>query len=135
MAEKQEDIERSAATVTVACKLPHGIWMEVQDGNKPKTRILAKGCNTSNVIGGFGLTENVPADFFEAWIEKNKSLKFVQRGQIWALNRSDSVRKKALEMAELKHGVERLDPDKPPAGLIETEESKQNRAKKVEQAY
>lgn len=118
MAEKNAVPEvKAAEVVTVGCKLPHGLWMEVQADGQPKTKILARGCNSTDIIGGFGITPNVPKDFWEAWLEQHKSLKFVRNGQIWAYKSTQGARDKAREMAELKHGMEGLSVDQLPSGI------------------
>ena len=104
-------------TVTVGCKLPHGLWMEVDEPGKPTIRMKAKGCNSTDVIGGFGLTENVPNEFWEKWLATHKDLKFVRNEQIWAYRNRGGANSKAMEMAEIKHGMEPLDPSQMPAGL------------------
>jgi hypothetical protein len=103
--------------VTVCCKLPHGLWMELAAPGKPITRILARGCNSTNIVGGYGITENVPKEFWDAWFEDHQGLKFVKNEQIWAYNTVRGAKSKALEMAEIKHGMERLDVSKLPPGL------------------
>lgn len=118
--EKQESGQETAkrlGTVTVGCKLPHGLWMELQVDDGPKTAILARGCNTSEVVGGFGLTPNVQKDFWDAWLEQHKNLKFVKNGQIWAYKSIEGAKAKAKEMAEIKHGMEALDPNNLPKGI------------------
>jgi len=66
-------------TVTVGCKLPNGIVLHL--GEKEQ---LINGSNSSVVIGGHGITEGVDKEFFDAWVEKNASLKFVKEGLIFA---------------------------------------------------
>lgn len=116
---KQDDTPeiKTGKFVTVCCKLPHGLWMELVIDGKPITKILARGCNSTNIVGGYGITENVPKDFWDAWIEKHQGLKFVKNEQIWAYKTVQGAKSKAMEMAEKKHGMERLDVSKLPPGL------------------
>ena len=53
------------ATVTVGCKLPHGLVAEVG-----KESVTFLGINSTELIGGHGITENVPKDFWDAWVAK-----------------------------------------------------------------
>lgn len=110
--------EKTAAeVVTVGCKLPHGLWMEMQAEGQPAIKILARGCNSSDVIGGFGITPNVPKDFWEAWLKEHREMKYVKNKQIWAYGSTAGARDKAREMAEIKHGMEGLNVEKLPQGL------------------
>ena len=77
-------------TLTVGCKLPNGLIIEV-DG---KTAVI-NGTNTSKVIGGHGITENVDADLFNAWIERNKERKVVKNELIFAHTQKESVKASA----------------------------------------
>ena len=71
-------------TVTVACKLPHGVHLELRNaagiveqrvtikGARLKTsregREITRGHETTDDFGaGYGLTPGVPADFWERW--------------------------------------------------------------------
>lgn len=100
-------------TVTVGCKLPHGFKMDLLV-NGVKQRVLLRGNNSSLVAGGFGLTEGVDKEFFDKWMAENKALDFVQRGLIWAYKNTEGARKKAIEEAEKRHGLEPLNPDGDP---------------------
>ena len=99
-------------TVTVGCKLPHGLHLDVI-GEKGRVRHTIKGTNSSAVIGGFGLTE-VPKDFFDQWINDNKDLDCVKKNLVWAYLGRKGAESKALEMAEIRHGMEAMKQDKDP---------------------
>jgi hypothetical protein len=121
--------------VTVACKLPHGVHLEIRDPAfplpsapdpsdpnpkvfpVPKLRHTVKGANASNLYGGYGITENVPADFFAAWMKENADLAFVKKGLIFAQERPHNAQAQASEQAAVKSGFEPLDPNKPGPGL------------------
>ena len=92
-------------TLTVGCKLPNGLIIEV-DG---KTAVI-NGTNTSKVIGGHGITENVDADLFNAWIERNKERKVVKNELIFAHTQKESVKASAKEKANNKTGLEPINP-------------------------
>lgn len=113
----QEELKGRSKFVTVACKLPHGLWMEVNEPGQPSVKMLARGVNSSDIIGGYGLTDNIPRDFWEAWYENHKALQFVQKNLIWAIKDRQSAQSKAKELAELRHGMEPLNPDAMPENL------------------
>lgn len=102
----------SSSTVTVGCKLPHGIHMDLNVIGKPLRRVSLRGSNSSRVVGGFGITENVPQAFFDEWSTKNKELPALQNGLIFAMGKFDSVADKASDMSGIKNGFEALDPNK-----------------------
>ncbi len=107
-----------AATVTVGCKLPHGLHMDLGD-----KRVTINGTNSAAIIGGHGITEGVDADFFDAWMKKNKDLPFVQRGLIFASEKKADIKAQAVEKKDVKTGLERLDPKKAPKGIKKVEKS------------
>jgi len=104
---------KMAETVTVGCKLAHGIHMDLHPKGQPRKRFTLKGNNSARVIGGFGITENVPKDHFDEWLRIHKNLPAVVDGLIFAMSQTASVEAKAREMAELRHGAERINPEDP----------------------
>lgn len=105
------------STVTIGCKLPNGILMELGD-----KQVVINGANSSEIIGGHGLTENVDKSFFDAWMERNKELKFVKIGHIFAHEKTASTKAQAKERAKEKTGLEPLDPNKKPAGITDVKD-------------
>ena len=61
------------ATITVGCKLPHGIHMDIDS-----KRVTLNGANASSVIGGHGITENVDKEFFDKWMSQRKDTEMVK---------------------------------------------------------
>lgn len=104
------------ATVTVGCKLPHGIILELDE----KKATIA-GSNSSSIIGGHGLTEDVDKEFFDAWMLKNKELSFVKAGHLFAHEKANNTAAQAKERAGEVTGFEGINPDKKPDGLTEVE--------------
>lgn len=98
--------------ITIGCKLPNGLILEV--GEK---RVTLNGSNSSAIIGGHGITENVDADFFGAWLKANKDLSFVKAGHVFAHEKAANVAAQAKERASEKTGFEGMDPGKPGPGL------------------
>lgn len=92
------DTEEAVRCVTVACKLPSGIFLQlfeffdkqepspsgmrtVQESRKVGRRYYINGnrvpfattptCTITNIDNGFALTPNIPKDFWERWLEQN----------------------------------------------------------------
>lgn len=121
--------------VTVACKLPNGLHLEIADPAYPapvapdprdpnpkvtavpKIRHTVKGANSANLYGGYGLTENVPAEFFAAWLKAHAASTFVKKGLVFAHERPLNAQAEAAEKAAVKSGFEPADPTKPGPGL------------------
>lgn len=82
----------SKDTVTIGCKIANGLFLQVDD----KT-VNINGFNTATVIGGHGLTENVPTDFWQAWLAKNKDRDIVKNGLIFAHGNTKDTSAEAKE--------------------------------------
>lgn len=130
-------------TVTVACRLPHGLMIEVIDPAvfndlDPKMGVRARpvdpekqfrinGCarpvgvplpdDAPQVVSGFALTPGVPADLWDAWLDQNKAAPFVKAGLIFAHAKSGDTVAQAREGKKLRSGFEGLDPDEPAPGI------------------
>lgn len=132
--------DKSSRTVTVACKIPTGLTLqlcerrETQETAQGTTRevvtyskvgdvIVVAGPAYPNgpvpkgfkrrpdVVEGYALTYNVPADFWGAWLEQNKDADYVRSSMIFALPDVQSVQSKAIEMKDVRSGFEPIDPD------------------------
>jgi hypothetical protein len=122
----------TANTVTVACKLPHGLILSVTDqsGMERKHRLngsrLPYGkdgaqIQRNDVSSGYGLTYGVDSDFFAKWLDENKGARFVKEGLIFAAAKSDSVRDETKDLtAHTRTGLEPIDIEK--ATVIDGEE-------------
>lgn len=124
---------RTGGTVTVACKVPNGMVLQLYDfedvsepimgggwrtvkkakkvGNPVKVRgpALAVGAPVyKRIAGGYGLTEGVPAEFFAKWLEQNRDADYVLNKMIFA-HSSDTVGM-AKEHRATRSGYEPLDP-------------------------
>lgn len=107
-----------AEVVTVGCKLPNGLLIDV--GGKV-THIV--GANASNVIGGYGLTEGVDKDYFEKWLKEHSDQPYVKEEMIFAQAKTNSAQSKASENASVKTGLEGLPQDRPVEGVVKDEEA------------
>lgn len=100
------------ALVTVGCKLPAGLILEV--GEK---RVTVNGSNSSVVIGGHGITEGVDKDFFDSWLSAHSFLDFVKNGFLFAHEKANNVTAEAKDKASVETGFEPINPSDKPAGL------------------
>ncbi|EOC0832052.1 hypothetical protein [Cronobacter sakazakii] len=101
-----------AETIVVGCKLPNGLVVE-QDGYT----VTLNGSNSSNVVGGYGLTDGVDKDAFEKWLEVHKNQPYVKNELVFAQAKANSAQSKATENASIKSGLEGLPQDKPAPGI------------------
>ncbi|MDE3023343.1 MAG: hypothetical protein KGI54_16090 [Pseudomonadota bacterium] len=105
------------ATVTVGCKLPHGLILEIG-----KQKYVLNGAHTAQVLGfngeRIGITHNVDKDFFDKWMETHKEYQPVKAGLIFAHEKEANVIAEGKEKKKVKTGFEAIDPDKP-GGVIQ----------------
>jgi len=116
----------SSETVTVGCKLPHGLLIRLGDleeamvdGKQVKMfrpsgrEIELKGGNAAGAIGGYGLTHGVDADAWRGWDEAHKDFAPLARGLIFEVKRPADAAATAAERKNVKSGFEGIDPEKP----------------------
>jgi len=96
-------------TVTVACKLPNGLVLDLPDAKSP---IVLKGANHVDAIAGFGLTD-VPIEFWEAWVKLYADFVPLKKELIFAQTTAKNTAAKAKEHKGAKTGLEGLDPNNP----------------------
>ena len=112
------------ATVTVMLKNPMGIIAKVG-----KTEMQFNGWNTQTgqiiqvaPLERVGQTDDVPAEFWEAWEKENIDHPLVTNGLISAQASVKSAQAEAKERAGVKSGFEALDPRKEAAGVKQDKE-------------
>lgn len=98
--------------VTVGCKLPNGLVVDI-DGYT----VTLNGANASNIVGGYGLTENVNKDAFDKWLKAHADQPYVKNELVFAQAKTNSAESKAKENADVKSGLEGLPQDKPAPGI------------------
>lgn len=106
-------------TIIVACKLPHGIILEVG-----KQKIELKGSmqlgrsQTPFFMSAqmVGLTK-VPRDFWEAWLKDHQDFIPYKKGFIFAADKKKKVLDEAKEKETLLHGLEPINPSLMPKAL------------------
>lgn len=108
-------------TVTVGCKLPHGLHLDIVKIGEPTARHTINGTNSSRIIGGYGITEGVPRAFWDRWLEQAKDLAMVKNGLVFAHKETASAIAKAKDGAGVLNSFEPIDPAKPPKGIEKAE--------------
>lgn len=133
---------RSSETVTIACKLPHGIVLRAFHMAKVAEPVMGGGTRDTVkaqqipgefvVLGaafpqngaprgrmefGYALTPNCPKELWERWLKDNKDSPMVQNGLIFAHDSDRSAASEAREKEDVRSGFERLDPNKLPKGM------------------
>lgn len=106
-------------TVIVACKLPHGIILEVGKekvelkGSMQLGRSQTPFYMAAQIVG---LTK-VSKDFWEAWVKEHQEFVPYQKGFIFAADKKKHVLDEAKEKETLRHGLEPIDSGNMPKSL------------------
>jgi hypothetical protein len=132
-------VSKSASTVTVACKLPNGLWLQLWDtqdvpeSSPTGTRMIKKAFKKGEPIklngcalpfgavpeyplpGGYALT-TIPADFWAEWVKQNPDSDALANRVIFAHATPSDTDAQAREQArdKVKSGFEPIDPKNPP---------------------
>ena len=127
-------------TVTVACKLLTGIQLQLQrkqprivagrdgdemvDYNVKTGKIfhiwgpelprggLPEGFTPPMIVGGYALTPNLPASFWNDWVEQNKRTAFVESGMIFAYEHNSDIASRGKDYEGKMSGLEPVARDK-----------------------
>lgn len=75
------------------------------------------GANTSPIAGGYGLTPNVDAAFFAAWLKLNADSPLVKRGIIFSQEKEVNAKAQASDTRGVATGLEPLAPGAPIEGV------------------
>jgi hypothetical protein len=128
-----------SGTVTVACKMPNGIFMTVYGQEDYDVPVVGGGTRTEKrsfalnapikingpaapqgqsskhpISGGYALTHNVPAQVAKKWMQDNRDSALIQNNIIFVSGGAERATSQAKEMKEIRSGFERLDPSKKP---------------------
>ncbi|OZI59940.1 hypothetical protein [Bordetella genomosp. 11] len=95
------------ANITVACKLPNGLVLDL--GGK---KVVLKGSRDRDAVAGFGLTQ-VDDGFWSTWATTYKDFPALKRGLIFAHAKESGAAAESKEKQDVKSGLEGLDPEKP----------------------
>lgn len=126
--------------VTIACKLPHGLTMRIFDMAEASEPVMGGGSRTvkravelparvtingwshpqnsaphATMSGGYALTNGVDKDFWDKWLAQNKDSDIVVNKLIFAHEKEGSASAQAKEQAEIRSGLERINPEKMPS--------------------
>ena len=131
-----------AATVSVACKLPHGLVLRVFSIVERDVPVMGGGVKTERIaepraesavvhgwshaqnaaphctiIGGYAITDNIDKGLWDLWLSQNKDSAMVKNGLIFANEKAESTTGKAKDGGKISSGLERLDPSKLPGRI------------------
>lgn len=126
-------VSKAGAKVTVACKYPGGIVLrnykmvdafepifgggtrQIKKAEQFGESITIKGPATpfgvsreDPIVGGYALTQNVDADFWNAWLAANADLPLVKNKLIFAFESDEAARGQAKELKGNLSGLEPL---------------------------
>lgn len=131
---------KTSGTVTVACKFPAGVVLQLCQKVEFEERTQAggtvkrirydkvgqvftargpadpngqapKGFRRPEVEGGYALTSGIPADFWEEWLSQNAQNPLVLSKMIFAHVSKDSTIDEAQDHESTRSGFEPLNPD------------------------
>ena len=129
----------AGAKVNVACKLPAGLRLrtfKMRNQNEPVMgggvrevsvaeptgdEVLVHGnavpfgvVPLHQIINGYGITQGVSKDFWDAWLEANKDTPVVKNKLIFAYEKLDMIQDWAKEHRDTKSGLEPLEQENDP---------------------
>lgn len=135
-------IPSKSSTVTVACKIPHGIVMQLAvkttyfedtpSGSRERTRydkagerVFIRGNSRpvnppagfpdpGPIAFGYGLTPDVDAEFFAEWMRQNAKAPMVANGLIFGMPTLSGINGQAREFEGKRSGLEPLQIDNDP---------------------
>ena len=93
----------SGKTVVIGCKIPNGV--KIRGAGKEFT---LNGANQSNVIGGYGITEDVPAEVWEDYAKAHAKSPAIVNELIFAQKDTRSAHDAAKERSGQKTGFEKI---------------------------
>lgn len=128
--------------VTVACKMPNGLVLQVWDIENyqepmpggmmrdatrrvkckkfapitlnPARRRMMEEEPSYRIIGGYAMTENVPAELWSRWLRDNQDSDIVKNGLICAFEKADSSVSEAKNRRDVRSGLEPVSQTKDP---------------------
>jgi hypothetical protein len=136
--------QAATGTVTVACKLPNGLYLDIgrkgdtagftrrfevrgpaqqentdmrPRGRMPDGTMMLHHKQPVVTPGGYALTSGIPEDFWLQWLEEHKEMEIVKKNFIFAMPRPADAAARAREQAELRTGLEPISQDKPAPGI------------------
>jgi len=135
----------STATVTVACKLPHGLILRVFRKVERQMPVMGGGFRTESVhepleqtytvygwshpqnaaphctiVGGYAMTPGIPKEHWDLWMSQNKHSDMVKNQMIFAYDSMAKATGESKDRAGVKSNIERLDPNNLPSKQLKT---------------
>lgn len=129
-------------TVTVACKLPHGLFLRNFTMIERDEPVMGGGTKVAKVaqekgdriringvavpfgaipnypiVGGYALTQNVDADFWNEWLRANRDSDVVKNKLIFAHATPAQAHDQSTEQQKVRSGLEPIDPNNLPKGI------------------
>lgn len=105
--------------VTVGCKLPHGLVLELPN---VKHKVTLKGANSNTIVGLDGKVQRgtcgftqVDEQFIGQWLKLYKGTTMVQKELIFVQKTQKDAQAQATEQKDQKTGFEPVNPEKPGA--------------------
>lgn len=95
------------SNVIIGLKMPNGLLISAEVEGKTVEHKL-KGWNQTQIIGGHGITHEVPKALWDAYREQNKNSKLVRNGLIFAHGKESDVKSEAEEKKGTQSKLERL---------------------------
>jgi hypothetical protein len=104
----------SRTHVVVGCKYPNGLILELGNPHdEGYQKVVLNGANHPKAHCGTGITENVPANFMEAWLKRHKNMKRVfDEGVMFVVDDVETAIAKASDRAKVDTGFNPIDPTK-----------------------
>ena len=124
--------------VTVGCKLPHGLLIQLQKPETISRPVMGGGMKdvveyqrTGELVKIHGYAHRrdkapaavlaspncaltqVDADFFNEWLSQNRDMPAVKNGFIFARGKQDDARSEARSLDKHMNGLEPFDPENP----------------------
>ncbi|WP_347558569.1 hypothetical protein [Robbsia sp. KACC 23696] len=139
----------STATVVVASKLPMDLTARLYDFVKTHEPVMGGGTREvklaqqrrdakefvfqgnsfpqnkgahQQINFGYAITRDIPKAFWDEWLEQNKDADFIKNNLIFAHEQSGSLMAKARDHEEIMSGLERIDRNKLPRGVQESDQ-------------
>lgn len=133
-----KQVSSSADFVTVACKLPTGFVLHLDAMEEYTEQVLGGGTRVSHrarriggtytingcaykhgmtepqpfvLAGGYALTNNIPADFWNEWLSQNRDSDLVRNKIVMAHEKHESAFSMAKDHAAVWSGLEPITPN------------------------
>ena len=113
-----DDRTDAAGTVSVGCRLPAGLRVNVVVDGEPVS-LYFKGANDKRALaladeqGYHGITSGIPADHWKAVEEQYAKAKWLVEGFVFAAGKQNAVIAEAQSLGARNAGFNPLNPDKP----------------------